>query len=353
MTSESSEPSSRFFPIDIPTASETPIKIHALIYHPLSASTNNATSAAARSHARPTIIALHYWGGSASTFRHVPSLLQRRQAATSHYSTVISVSHRGWGLSSPASPDTASAYSVTALASDVVALLPHFFELDLIPQSGFVLCGYSMGAKVAVAVAGSLHHAKLPLGFPPLRGILLLAPAPLSPLVLPDELKEQQVHAYESPESVDLTVREVLTGARRARSYGGKEDLDLLVRDSLAGSDGAKKGWPEVGMAQNVNLDGLCDRISGSVGNQSKVKFRVLASRGDRVETVDRVERDTVQPLRSNGFEVELRVLEPEKHEDDEAAYGHILPLEAPDIVSEELVVLLNDIDDTEVKIDE
>ena len=261
------------------------------------------------------------------------------------------MSHRGWGLSSPASPDTASAYSITALASDVVTLLPQFVDQGLVSPSGFILCGHSMGAKVAMAVGGLLNTSQSQ-NFPPLRGMLLLAPAPPSPLILPDDMREQQIHAYESQEAVEWTVREVLTGAHGTRLYGGKRDFEMIVRDSLAGCEGAKKAWPEVGMADNVTFGARLEEprggILGADENQRKMKLTVLVSRGDKVETVDRVKQETVQPLRANGFNVRLRILEPEDCDAGETAIcGHILPLEAPGVVVEELAGLLKHIDES------
>lgn len=91
--------------------------------------------------ASPSVICLHYWGGSAETFHHLPPLLSPPY-------TTISLSHRGWGQSTgPADPD---AYSISQLAHDVLDLLPQLSPH--LTAAGFVLVGHSMGAKVATAV---------------------------------------------------------------------------------------------------------------------------------------------------------------------------------------------------------
>lgn len=251
---------------------------------------------------------------------------------------MISLSHRGWGLSSRADPDAVSAYTIAALASDVIAVLPVLVARGLVSSTfGFVICGHSMGAKVAMAVAsrcltGQVVGGSGQLELPPLRGLLLLAPAPPGPLVLPEEMRQQQGAAYDTPDSVKWTAREVLTAAKGAGLRGGDADMDMIVRDSLAGSKAARKAWPEIGMAEDVDVSPLRGR--------NGVKVRVLVARGDRVETAERVERDTVGSLRRGGVEeVVLRVVETEELE-----CGHLLPLEAPGVVVEELVELLREV---------
>ncbi len=202
----------------------------------------------------------------------------------------------------------------------------------------------------ASGILDASYHRDLP----PLRGMLLLAPAPPSPLVLPQKLKVQQVQAYESQGSVEWTIREILTGARGQRLYGGSGDFDMVVRNSLAGSAGAKRGWPEVGMAERVTLavrsDGASGDIVGIGESQEKIRLRVLVARGDKIETAERVGTETVEALRANGFEVKFRVLEPEEVDPDGGApTGHLLPLEAPEAVAAELAGLLDDIEEAGV----
>ena len=323
-------PESIFLSIPSPHSSRSPIELHALVDR---GSSNSKEK-------NPTVISLHYWGGSAATYHHIPALLRSRDSDASRASsvTLVSLSHRGWGSSGRAEPDESSAYSITALASDVVAVLPQLVTSGLVSlEQGFVLCGHSMGAKVAVAVAASLYRLKAETSgngkpsLPPLRGLLLLAPAPPGPLVLPEEIRRQQATAYDSVEGVQWTVREVLTAAKGNWLNGGTADFEMVVRDSLAGSEGAKRGWPEVGMAEDVDIQPLWD---------SHLKVRVLVASGDRVETADRVEKAAVEVLKRNGLDItRFRIIEP-----DEVDCGHLLPLEAPGIVTEELVELLKDV---------
>lgn len=260
---------------------------------------------------------------------------------------MVSLSFRGSGLSGPAIPDAPHAYSIRALADDTIAVLLHLQAAHLLPPGldglgDFVLCGHSMGAKVALAVAGVLAdpHSSRPRG-PRLRGLLLLAPAPPGPLIVPGEVRAQMEHAYDSAESVRATVRQALAGdgGKRLESSLNGDDMGMIVRDGLAGSEGAKKGWLEVGMSEDIRGSLAADQAT-----KSELKVRVLVARSDRVETAERVEAETVNVLKGVGIpDVKYRVLEPATNPGRED-YGHLLPLEAPQAVAEELLALLDDI---------
>ena len=159
-----------------------------------------------------------------------------------------------------------------------------------------------MGAKVAVAVA-----AQRPAG---LRGIVLVAPAPPIPLILPAEMSEQQARAYNSEESVRWTLGDVLAEEGNL----DEEDIKLIVRVSLAGNRWAREAWPRYGMAEDV--------ARGLEGRGLLVE--VLVGRQDRVESVERVEVEVVGEMRQKGFEVNFNVIE---------ECGHLMPLEKPEAV--------------------
>jgi pimeloyl-ACP methyl ester carboxylesterase len=134
----------------------------------------------------------HFCGGSSNTFSSVANAL-------SPDIPTVALDFRGWGAST--GPNKAEAYSTADLSTDAKKAIQ---ELQL---NSVVLVGHSMGGKVAVSIAG--QHI-LPAGV--LKGLALLAPAPPTPLSLPDpSMREQQLHAFDNIENAEVVIRDVLT----------------------------------------------------------------------------------------------------------------------------------------------
>ncbi|KAH8660816.1 Alpha/Beta hydrolase protein [Tricladium varicosporioides] len=231
----------------------------------------------------PTLIFLHFWGGSSSTFSslltHLPTTIP----------TLI-LSFRGWGLSS--GPSSPTSYSILHLAQDVEALISH---LDI---KNFVLIGHSMGGKVAQLIAGQKRVKGL-------KGMVLLAPAPPTPLVLSEEMKAQQLTAYDTPESAEFVVRNVLTSSLISSST-----IQFLVQDMLSGNKYAKRAWPEYAMAEDISDE----------AKKVNVPVLVVVGEEDRVETVERVRKEVIGNIKG----AYMIVLD---------GKGHLLPVEAPEEV--------------------
>ncbi|KAH6838387.1 Alpha/Beta hydrolase protein [Chaetomium sp. MPI-CAGE-AT-0009] len=258
------------------------------------------SDAPVRSSNSTTLIFLHYWGGSASTWSLVIPLV------SDFYSTVA-VDFRGWGAST--GPQDNDAYSIEALAKDVEDVIV------ALRISRAVLVGLSMGAKVSQLVAarmcseiGSSQRAGI------LQGLVLVSPAPPTPLVLPPELKEQQLHAYNNKESADFVARRVLT-----QTFKSCEPPSFLVADMLRGNEWARKAWPAYAMAEDV---------SGVVHNIS-LPVLVLAAREDIVEPLERVKLE----LCSHFPGAKLAILH---------GSGHLSPLDAPEAVAKQLLAFFN-----------
>ena len=232
----------------------------------------------------PTLIFLHFWGGSSRTFSQLTSHL-------SHHFRCIAVDLPGWGSSiGPQDPD---AYTIKQLATDVELLIPKLNVRD------FILVGHSMGGKVTQLIAGRQQLKGL-------RGLVLIAPAPPTPLELPKEMKEQQVAAYSTPQSAEFVTRNILSSSKL-----DVEIVDALVEDMIKGSEFAKAAWPAYGMAEDI-LD-MAERID--------VPVLVIAGELDRVETVERMRAEVLGNIR----EAKMVVL---------TGKGHLLPVEAPGEVS-------------------
>ena len=125
----------------------------------------------------PTLVFLHYWGGSRRTWSEVVGRLSDRFRC-------VAVDLRGWGKSDHHAED----YSLSPQADDVEGVI------EALNLKDFVLVGHSMGGKIAQMVAG-----RRPEG---LKAVVLVAPAPPTPLLVPDAQKRMMLASYTMPEGV-------------------------------------------------------------------------------------------------------------------------------------------------------
>ncbi|GAB1316453.1 hypothetical protein MFIFM68171_06663 [Madurella fahalii] len=207
----------------------------------------------------PTIIFLHFWGGSART----------------------------WSLVNPiisAKPDVEDAYSISALADDVEAVIAAL----KIPEA--VLVGLSMGAKVAQLVVA--------------RGKALLRAR---------HARAAALHAYDSEESAGFVAANVL-----AVSYRDRALPSFAMEDMLHGNRWARMAWPTRGMAEDVS--------EGAGGISLPVL--VLAADEDVVEPVERVRTEVCARIPG----LKLVVLSDSRH---------LSPLGKPEAVAENLFEFL------------
>lgn len=230
---------------------------------------------------KPTLVFLHYWGGSHRTWTPVVDRLRSRHG-------VVTYDQRGWG----ASNRMPGPFSLDQLADDA----QHVVEsCDL---SSYVLVGHSMGGKVAQLLA-----ARRPVG---LAGVVLVAPAPPVPVGVTAAQQDALLHAYDDAETVGQAIDHALT--RHGLPPGLRTQV---VDDSLRGSPGAREEWPRHGIVQDI----------GDVVTNVDVPVLVLAGDDDRVDPpatlaehlLPRIPTATIQLLTGT---------------------GHLAPLEVPDQVS-------------------
>ena len=157
----------------------------------------------------PALIFLHYWGGSSRTWRSVIDRLGGRPRC-------IALDQRGWG----ASTATDGRYGLYALADDVEAVT-HQLGLDR-----YVLVGHSMGGKVAQIVA-----ARRPKE---LVGLVLVAPAPPTPMPVPEVVRNGMFQSYGSREGA-LQALAVLGGQPLSSEF-----REQVIEDVTAGLDAVK-----------------------------------------------------------------------------------------------------------------
>jgi len=160
-----------------------------------------------------------------------------------------------------------------------------------------------MGGKVAQLLASRRLSG--------LKGLVLVAPAPAGPLILPSEMKEQQMKAYDNPEVAAFVVREVM-------SAGGLEedDVKMLVEDTQLGNEWAKMAWPVYGMLEDY---------SAGLGNID-VSVRIVVGELDKLEPAERVRAQVLEKIKGKG--ASMVVIE---------GSGHMLPLEQPERLAEEI----------------
>ena len=232
----------------------------------------------------PALVFLHYYGGSSRTWAHVTAKLAPRFRT-------IAIDHRGWGKSDA----PATGYGLADLAADAQGLIA------ALKLQRYVLVGHSMGGKVAQLMA-----SRRPAG---LAGLILVAPAPPPPLIMPAPAREMLAGAYASKEAVEAALDTMLT----ARTLTA-QDRAQVIEDSLAGAPAAKAAWPQATSLED---------ISSEVGNIN-VPTVVLAGAEDRVDP----------PIR---LQVELLTRIPQAIMHVLPGTGHLSMLESPDAVAERI----------------
>ncbi len=169
----------------------------------------------------PALLFLHYWGGSSRTWA-------RTIQALSDTHRCVALDFRGWGRSSKDAGD----HRLATLADDAVAVAR---ELDL---QDYLIVGHSMGGKVAQLVA-----ARRPVG---LKGLILVAPAPPTPLAVPEDVRQSYVALYQTREGVETVIGNLTPHPLAEASR------EQIIEDSLRGSPDAKREWPERGMVEDI-----------------------------------------------------------------------------------------------------
>jgi 3-oxoadipate enol-lactonase len=230
----------------------------------------------------PNLVFLHYWGGSSRTWEEVIAQLENQHRS-------IAVDHRGWGESDA----PAQGYGISDLANDAQSVIA---ALEL---RRYVIVGHSMGGKTAQLLA-----SRRPAG---LAGLVLVAPSPPGPTVLPNEQREALLHSYDSRESIAYVRDNILTALPLTEAQ-----KERVIEDSLRGAAAAKHAWPTQAMLEDIRTE--THRIN--------VPTLVLSGERDQVDPTARV-REEVLPCISGA---QLQVL---------PQIGHLPMLEAPEAVAQ------------------
>jgi pimeloyl-ACP methyl ester carboxylesterase len=235
-----------------------------------------------RGHSEPSLVFLHYWGGSSRTWEEVIA-----QLVDQHRS--IALDHRGWGESDA----PAEGYGIGDLANDTQGVIA---ALEL---QRYVVVGHSMGGKTAQLLA-----SRRPPG---LAGLVLVAPSPPSPTILSNEQCAALLHAYDSRESIAYVLDHILTALPLTESQ-----RERVIEDSLGGAPAAKLAWPTQAMLEDIR----------SAARRIDVPTLVLSGDKDQVDPTPRLREELLPYIPG----AQLRVL-PEA--------GHLPMLEAPERVAQ------------------
>jgi pimeloyl-ACP methyl ester carboxylesterase len=240
------------------------------------------------------LVFLHYWGGSSRSWRYVMEEL------ADTYTTVAS-DHRGWGESDA----PATGYALADLADDAQGVI------ESLGLKRYVLVGHSMGGKAAQLLA-----SRRPQG---LEALVLIAPSPPTPTLIGDEQRTFMAHAYDSRESVEFVVDQVLTGDTKLTGALREQ----VIEDSLRGATQAKSGWLDGAMREDITQ------------HVASIDVPVLVIAGER-DQVDRVEtlRAELLPHIAHARLVML------------TGVGHLSPLEAPEEIAAMIKRFISDRDD-------
>jgi len=240
----------------------------------------------------PALVFLHYWGGSSRTWDDVIGALP------APYRT-IAPDHRGWGDSDA----PAEGYALADFADDAQRVIA------ALGVEQFVLIGHSMGGKIAQLLA-----SRRPQG---MQGLVLVAPSPPVPLVLPPEIQAAMEGAYLTRESIGMAIDHMLSGKPLSAKH-----REQVIEDSLRGAPQARDAWPKSTSKEDITREVAA----------INVPTLVIAGELDRVDSIDTLNFEVLPRIAQASMEIL-------------PGTGHLSPLEAPEAIAKlihEFVLGLN-----------
>ncbi|MDR5854033.1 alpha/beta fold hydrolase [Caballeronia sp. LZ062] len=223
------------------------------------------------------LVFLHYYGGSSRTWDRIADALCDRYR-------IVATDHRGWGESDA----PADGYRIADLADDAQGVI------ESLGLRRYVLVGHSMGGKVAQFIA-----SRRPSG---LQGLVLVAPSPPSPTLLPEPQHTTLSNAYRSRESVEFVMDHVLTAKPLDAAC-----REQVIADSMKGAPQAKAAWPEIAMREDIT----------AAVQAIDVPTIVICGELDQVDRIDTLQAELLTYVPHAAMTILPGV-------------GHLSPLEAP-----------------------
>ena len=228
-----------------------------------------------------TLVFLHYFGGSSRAWAPVIECLRDEFRC-------IAPDLRGFGASD-AAPES---YSVDDAADDLSALI------ESLQLERYVLVGHSMGGKIALEMA-----ARQPRG---LCSLILLAPSPPTPEPMEKLERERLLQGWGDRAQAVETLNKITQRTLPPTSY------DRAIEDNLRSSRATWQAWLERGSREDIS----------SRMTQICIPTSVVAGACDDGMTPSLLQREVVARVAHATFQIVPGV-------------AHLLPLEAPRLISE------------------
>lgn len=227
----------------------------------------------------------------------------------------LALSLPGWGKSFR--PDKETDYTIASYTKHVATAISSLKEKHpSFCTNGFIVFGHSMGGKIAQYLLTIEAIAE------DIKTIVLIAPAPPTAFELPEEMQEQQIHAYDNIESAIYVIKNVLLSRPDAINEG---PIAKIALDAVGASELAKRAWPKFGMQEDILelvTAGLKMRQDKGLSNH----FLAFGGVMDQVEKPDDVLAKTVAPLTEAGAHIHWAITHT----------GHLSILERPDEIAKE-----------------
>ena len=230
----------------------------------------------------PTLVFIHYFGGAARSWQWVVEQLSDEHEC-------VTLDLPGFGNTSPL--DTVSIENFARYVRE---------EMARLGLSDVILIGHSMGGKVVVQAAADDTEQRI-------AQLVLVAPSPPTTEPMPPEEKERMLHHPDRDEA-ETTVRNA------TRKVLSPEQQTLAIETQLIIDEDTWRWWL---------LDGMNHSIADQA-NRIDVPITVLASDDDPVITSEAIQQDVMAVL-------------PEAKLVRTQSIGHLLPLEDPDWVAEQI----------------
>lgn len=245
-----------------------------------------SSSSLNRDHNRsPVLVFLHYFSGAAVSWQWVIDELKADFRC-------VAFDLPGFGKARSLAFSSLPGYG--AFVREKLAAL----NLD---KNGFVLVGHSMGGKIAlqVAAADALEG---------LRQVVLVAPSPPTQEQMPSEEKERLLNNHPSRANAETTVKNATQVDLPESRH------ETAIQTHMQAEDLAWKWW-------------LLGGMNHSIAHQMEaiqVPVTVVASHDDPVISYDLIQKEVVELLPTAKL-VEL------------SDVGHLMPLEAPERLAQEI----------------